>query len=557
MEGFIVILLTVFIGIIAWEIYATIDHKRKDEINREKIELQKKRIRDAELLQIEENKKRELINQEKKRIKLEQEENDKIRLRNIENNFVTTELYIKESVKQLWEKYPKTTYEVILHYVDLYSFRKSKKYNIFSVESFYKYFLILCNKKCNYITFTDLNKIKSQWSYEEYQDVTKLVLGSDTTWNTTSYRRNVQRILEFETEKISRWYLEKIITNGLSKEIKFDSVNEKKYDYARNVSNDDIHIYTETILLTQGFLQSVIAESYIEYVRKDKNFEHLIRQHVAKHSSDSNLKEIYDMYVEFYGHVFPEKLDYYDFCLVVHMYEQSLKAVTINQLKEICESDGIHYQNLISAFRSSKETNIFTFLSKSLPTYWSDIAAKDANPQYIFSLLIPVLLYETLDIVSFQNWFIAFFSIDSFKEKYLLYYKHNNLLQDNSSLKENLLSKYMQVKTGEEFEMFLREVYLQLGYSVQMTPTTGDQGADLIIEKHGVKSAVQAKHYSSPVGNKAVQEIVAALNYYKVSKGIVVTNNEFTKSAIELAKANNIELIDGKALTKMIGSIKL
>jgi len=115
----------------------------------------------------------------------------------------------------------------------------------------------------------------------------------------------------------------------------------------------------------------------------------------------------------------------------------------------------------------------------------------------------------------------------------------------------------MQVKTGEEFEMFLREVYLQLGYSVQMTPTTGDQGADLIIEKHGVKSAVQAKHYSSPVGNKAVQEIVAALNYYKVSKGIVVTNNEFTKSAIELAKANNIELIDGKALTKMIGSIKL
>jgi len=49
MEGFIVILLTVFIGIIAWEIYATIDHKRKDEINREKIELKKKRIRDAEL----------------------------------------------------------------------------------------------------------------------------------------------------------------------------------------------------------------------------------------------------------------------------------------------------------------------------------------------------------------------------------------------------------------------------------------------------------------------------------------------------------------------------
>ena len=37
---------------------------------------------------------------------------------------------------------------------------------------------------------------------------------------------------------------------------------------------------------------------------------------------------------------------------------------------------------------------------------------------------------------------------------------------------------------------------------------------------------------------------------YKADKGIVVTNSTFTNSAIKLAKANNIELVDGKKIEK-------
>ena len=69
-------------------------------------------------------------------------------------------------------------------------------------------------------------------------------------------------------------------------------------------------------------------------------------------------------------------------------------------------------------------------------------------------------------------------------------------------------------------------------------------GADVIAYKDDVKYVIQAKFYSSPVGNKAVQEVVASIKMYKASKGIVVTNNTFTTSAIELAKANDVELID-------------
>lgn len=49
-----------------------------------------------------------------------------------------------------------------------------------------------------------------------------------------------------------------------------------------------------------------------------------------------------------------------------------------------------------------------------------------------------------------------------------------------------------------------------------------------------------------------MQEIAAAINYYKADKGMVITTSEFTQSAIELANANGIKLISGKELKKII-----
>lgn len=73
-------------------------------------------------------------------------------------------------------------------------------------------------------------------------------------------------------------------------------------------------------------------------------------------------------------------------------------------------------------------------------------------------------------------------------------------------------------------------------------------GADVIAYKDNIKYVIQAKFYNNPVGNKAVQEVVASIGMYKANKGIVVTNSTFTTSAIELAQANNIELVDGEKI---------
>jgi restriction system protein len=103
--------------------------------------------------------------------------------------------------------------------------------------------------------------------------------------------------------------------------------------------------------------------------------------------------------------------------------------------------------------------------------------------------------------------------------------------------------------TGVDFETHVARLLKEAGFeSVVGTPTTGDQGADLIAKKNGKTIAIQAKRYKGPVGNGAVQEVVAAIRFYNADEGWVVTNSTFTPSALALAHANNVRLIDGSHL---------
>ena len=106
--------------------------------------------------------------------------------------------------------------------------------------------------------------------------------------------------------------------------------------------------------------------------------------------------------------------------------------------------------------------------------------------------------------------------------------------------------------SGHQFEYFLGDLFKKLGYKVINTKLSGDQGADIIIEKFKEKTAVQAKNYTHPVSNSAIQEVVAAKKHYDCQKAMVVTTSSYTKSAISLAKSNNVELWDKKRLLKEI-----
>ena len=103
-----------------------------------------------------------------------------------------------------------------------------------------------------------------------------------------------------------------------------------------------------------------------------------------------------------------------------------------------------------------------------------------------------------------------------------------------------------------DFELLLGMIYETMGYVCEETPKSGDQGADVLIEKAGERTVIQAKKYSDHVGNKAVQEAIAARGHFRCHFAAVVTNNFFTRSAKDLAKTNDVALIDRDQLNVML-----
>lgn len=109
-----------------------------------------------------------------------------------------------------------------------------------------------------------------------------------------------------------------------------------------------------------------------------------------------------------------------------------------------------------------------------------------------------------------------------------------------------------------DFECFLERLFKSMGYKVVLTKATGDQGADLIIEKFKDRIAVQAKLYfiGYNVGNSAVQQAISASYYYKCNRRMVVTNAYFTKSAKELAKRSDVILVDRDLLEYWLKNVQ-
>ncbi len=109
---------------------------------------------------------------------------------------------------------------------------------------------------------------------------------------------------------------------------------------------------------------------------------------------------------------------------------------------------------------------------------------------------------------------------------------------------------------GEDFEKYLEILFRKLGYQVTRTPYQGDYGADLVLQKNGVQTVVQAKRYNRSVGVKAIQEAVAAKEYYKCNNAMVVTNNYYSQQAKKLAAANKVELWDRDRLADRLLAIR-
>ena len=110
--------------------------------------------------------------------------------------------------------------------------------------------------------------------------------------------------------------------------------------------------------------------------------------------------------------------------------------------------------------------------------------------------------------------------------------------------------------SGLQFEIYLEWLFRRLAYRVEMTPKF-DFGADLIIERNRIRTAVQAKQrIDEMVGIDAVRAVFASMPFYECKRSMVVTNGLFSWQARKLAKATNVELWDRLQLAGKMASVR-
>jgi restriction system protein len=93
------------------------------------------------------------------------------------------------------------------------------------------------------------------------------------------------------------------------------------------------------------------------------------------------------------------------------------------------------------------------------------------------------------------------------------------------------------------FEYWVADHLARFGWAARVTSASADQGIDVIAEKDSIRIGIQCKLYSTPVGNKAVQEAIAGGGYYGLDVVAVLSNAPFTKSAIDLSHATGVVLM--------------
>lgn len=138
--------------------------------------------------------------------------------------------------------------------------------------------------------------------------------------------------------------------------------------------------------------------------------------------------------------------------------------------------------------------------------------------------------------------------------KYLIYDYKKTHNKRNEKVRRRF--DFIDVMDGHEFESYLKEILVLNNHHVLLTPKSRDQGADLIVTRDDERIAIQAKRYSQPVGNKAVQEVLGAIHYYNCNYGIVITNASYTTSAIQLAERANVRLWTKKEIKQLIYAIR-
>ena len=108
-----------------------------------------------------------------------------------------------------------------------------------------------------------------------------------------------------------------------------------------------------------------------------------------------------------------------------------------------------------------------------------------------------------------------------------------------------------------EYEEYCADILSKNGWAARATKKSGDQGVDVYAERDGISVVIQCKLTDTPVGNKAVQEIISGQKYMSADYAAVVSSAAYTPGARDLAKTAHVLLLDHDDLKDLAHIITL
>jgi restriction system protein len=108
--------------------------------------------------------------------------------------------------------------------------------------------------------------------------------------------------------------------------------------------------------------------------------------------------------------------------------------------------------------------------------------------------------------------------------------------------------------TPEGFEEFVAELFEVMGHAVETVGGSGDEGADLLLERDGLRAVVQCKYHRGEgvIGSPQLQKFLGTIHHRHCHKGFFVTTRTFSLAAERFAASQPIELIDGPRLVELV-----
>jgi len=113
-------------------------------------------------------------------------------------------------------------------------------------------------------------------------------------------------------------------------------------------------------------------------------------------------------------------------------------------------------------------------------------------------------------------------------------------------------SEYLRALNPREFEKLICELFRRMGYEVELTRYTGDNGVDGYLIKNGKKFVLQCKRVKGSVGEPVLRDLYGTMHAESATECYVVTTGKVSRQAHLWAKGKPINIIELNELRQLI-----